>query len=160
MEIRYLPRFEESTTNPARCHIPTGRIEINQSRWDLLTPEEQEFVLQHEIGHYKHQTLDECKADSYALQQLALKKPYSLLNFVHSVRNISKNNPERVQNATLGTLKIAADNGSGYARAILRAGTYANAEGPTNKQRINRMIKITAGIVLAIILIVIWIKRK
>ena len=159
MEIRYLPRFEESTTNPARCHIPTGRIEINQSRWDLLTPEEKDFVLQHEIGHYKQQTLDECRADNYALRQLALKKTYSLLNFVHSVRNISKNDPDRVQNATMGTLKVAADNGSTYAAALLKA-SYANAEGPDNTQRINRMIKITAGIVLAITLIVIWIIRK
>ena len=63
MEITFVPPFEDSPGNPARCHVPTGRIEINNAVWPFLTPEQQEFVLHHEVGHYRLQTFNEQAAD-------------------------------------------------------------------------------------------------
>lgn len=126
MTINYLPIFSDSPTNAARVYVPTGDIEINLSRWRELTDAEREFVLRHEEGHFARQTFDECEADDYALKQMALKKPYSLQNHIKAVENISKNNAERVQNATRKTLLIAAKNGSKEAQKILG---LANAEG-------------------------------
>lgn len=129
MTIRFLPNFPENPSNPARCHVPTGKIEINQSRWDFLSPEDRDFVLQHEIGHYAHQTYDESKADEYALQQLAMKKPYSLSNFIKSVRNVARHDQKRIKNAERNALKIAAENGSKKAKQLLELPFYANADG-------------------------------
>ena len=58
-------------------------------------------------------------ADRYALQQLALKKPYSLINYLNAVNKISYGNPERVYAAQLDTLRIAAANGSDKAKQLL-----------------------------------------
>ena len=127
MTIRFLPNFPENPSNPARCHVPTGMIEINQSRWDFLSPEERDFVLQHEIGHFKQQTFNESIADEYALKQLALKKPYSLSNFIKSVKKVARNDRKRIKNAERNALKIAAENGSKMAKELLLHPFYANA---------------------------------
>lgn len=129
MTIRFLPNFPENPSNPARCHVPTGRIEINRSRWDLLTEAERDFVLQHEVGHYACQTFDEKRADDYALRRLAGKKPYSLINFVRAVRSISRNDAERVRHAERRALQVAAEAGSSEARRLLSLPLYAAADG-------------------------------
>lgn len=117
--IRFLPTFPERPTNPARVNVRTGDIEINSARWAELSGEEREFVLQHEIGHYKRKTFDEISADEYALSKLALKKPYSLINYLNAVDKISYSNPVRVSAAQFNTLKIAAANGSEEAKKLL-----------------------------------------
>ena len=117
--IQFLPTFPERPSNPARVNIYTGDIKINRARWNELSAEEREFVFYHETGHYKKQTLDEIVADRYALQQLALKKPYSLINYLNAVNKISYGNPERVYAAQLDTLRIAAANGSDKAKQLL-----------------------------------------
>ena len=151
MTIRFLPNFPENPSNPARCHVPTGKIEINQSRWDFLSPEDRDFVLQHEIGHYAHQTYDESKADEYALQQLAMKKPYSLSNFIKSVRNVARHDEKRIKNAERNALKIAAENGSKKAKELLMHPFYANANG----DRKALWIFIIPILIIAIIIIIL-----
>lgn len=123
--IQFLPTFPERPTNPARVNIRTGDIEINSARWNKLSAEEREFVLQHEIGHYKLHTFDEVAADRYALQKLALQKPYSLINYLNAVDKISYGNTERVSTAQFDTLKIAAANGSKEAKHMLSRYTAA-----------------------------------
>lgn len=130
--VQFLPVFPERPTNPARTNVATGDIEINAQRWTQLTPEEREFVLQHEIGHYKQHTFNEVQADRYALRQLALKKPYSLINYLNAVSNISYCDPVRVKAAQLDTLHIAAQQGSQEAKQLLRR--YAAADGTTTQQ--------------------------
>lgn len=125
--IQFFPTFPERPTNPARTNVRTGDIEINAARWAALTPEEREFVLQHEIGHYKGQTFDEVEADRYALRQMALKKPYSLINYLNAVNNISYGDPVRVRAAQFDTLEIAAAQGSEQAKQLLNR--YAAADG-------------------------------
>lgn len=135
MTVRYLPVFPENPGNPARCHVPTGRIDINRQVWDVLTPEQQQFVLQHELGHYRLQTYDEVEADGYALSRLALRKPNSLWDYVTSVRAISHDNPRRVEAAQRGALRVAARDGSAKAAELLRQLGWAAADGSTERPR-------------------------
>lgn len=155
MQIRFVHNFPENPSNPARCHVPTGNIEINKSRWDFLSDEEQEFVLQHEMGHYVNQTFDETEADNYALKQLALKKPYSLINFIKSVRNISHNDHKRVKNAERNALIIAANDGSTEAKRLLSMPFYANADGKSYAKW-----GLTLLLIILIIAIIIIIVKK
>lgn len=158
MKIKVLHTFEECPSNPARCHVPSGTIEINNTIWQLLTPEDREFVLQHEIGHFQQQTYDELKADDYALNKLALRKPNSLWNFYKSVRNISKNNPARIRNARYKVLSIAADNGSQEARELLKH-EYAHADG-NNSTTPNGKKYIVIGLLAIVLAALIIYKLK
>lgn len=127
MRIIHFPIFPESPTNPARVDVRSGVIEINDARWRTLSDAEKSFVLQHEVGHYKEHTLDEVKADQYALRQLALRKPYSLRDYLNAVNEVSYGNDRRVSQAKYDVLRIAADNGSEKARELLSR--YASADG-------------------------------
>lgn len=150
--IQILPVFPERPTNPARTNVRTGDIEINASRWKELSPETREFVLLHEVGHYKKQTFNEVEADRYALKHLSGKKPYSLWNYFNSVREVSYNNPERVSAARRDVLEIAADKGSKKAQLLLNRTANADGSGRTN------MVKVV--VIIALISIVIWILMK
>ena len=157
--IQYLPTFPDRPTNPARTNVRTGDIEINRARWNGLTPEQRMFVLQHEVGHYRLQTFDEVQADRYALKQLAGKKPYSLINYLNAVREVSYNNPTRVQAAQYDTLRIAAKKGSKKAQELLNRYAAADGEEQTELQPSNRWIY-TLVIVLTIGLIFIIAEIK
>lgn len=126
--ITYLPVFRENPGNPGRCEVATGQIEINQQAMSVLPGYQQEYVLEHEKGHYYEQTFDEVKADAYALRQMALKKPNSLWHHVLAVRNVSHNDPRRVRAAEKAALEIAAKDGSREAQELLHS-YYANADG-------------------------------
>ena len=78
MKIKWFDSFPENPSNPAQTNMATGEIEINRSVYDLLPSYMKEFVLNHEIGHYVLKTLNEEKADDYALSKMALKSEYSL----------------------------------------------------------------------------------
>ena len=153
LKLVYKPYFNDSPTNPARCFYKEGIIEINKSAFDLLTPYQQKFVLQHEIGHYVNQNRDEIEADRYALSKLALKEPNSLYNYAKSVERIAKQ-PMRIQQAKIDVLKKSAENGSEYARHLL----LANADGSEKKSsKYNSMIFI---IVITLIILLIWKMSK
>lgn len=131
--ITYLPIFNDNPDNPARCEVKTGRIQVNRLIYDLLPDYQKEFVLEHEKGHYYGQSYNEVVADRYALDQLKLRKPNSLWNYVQSVRAISHEDPVRCYAAERGALQVAADHGSDYARQLLQqythSGKYACADG-------------------------------
>lgn len=136
--IQFLPIFPERPSNPARVNIRTGDIEINRARWNELSAKEREFVLLHERGHYKQQTLNEVVADRYALERLALREPYSLINYLNAVDKISYGNIERVSAAQFDTLRIAAANGSMKAEQLLAR--YMAAADGNNENYSNRWL--------------------
>lgn len=153
--IVYIPSFGK-TANPARCHVPSGVIEINNAVWPYLTDAQREFVLNHERGHRDLKTYDELKADNFALGKMALKKKESLWNHIQSVKSISYNNPQRVHNAELQALRIAAKNGSPKAIELLKKnGMYTNASGTPQKQAIGVTYYAVCLIVTIIVLILI-----
>lgn len=148
LKLVYKPYFKDSPTNPARCFYKEGIIEINRSAFDLLTPYQKKFVLQHEIGHYVNQNRNEIEADRYALSQLALKEPNSLYNYAKSVERIAKQ-PTRIQQAKIDAVKKAAEDGSEYARSLL-----ANAEGSECKPSKNNLLILI--IVITLIIVLLW----
>ena len=158
--IVYLPNFGHSG-NPARCHVPTGVIEINGAVWPYLTDTQREYILNHERGHRDLHTYSETDADNYALKKMALKKPYSLWNHYQNVKSISNNNEERVHNAKIEALRIAAADGSSEARRLLTSHGYANADGKLLKNSKKVSINLIIGVIILIILIInIWKKRQ
>lgn len=68
--VRLNQEFENST--PARVHRPTGTILLAPSFFDH-SDIEQDFILNHEIGHYILQTKNEELADWYAGKKLVDK---------------------------------------------------------------------------------------
>ena len=113
--------------------------------------------MQHEIGHYKLQTFDEVKADQYALSQLALKHPYSLRDYLAAVREVSYNNPRRVNQAQFDVLTIAANDGSKEAQELLQR-YYAAADGGVRPPVTNNIYYII-GFVIVIVLVVFAINK-
>lgn len=55
--------------NPATVNIETGVVFINKPLWNKLTDYEKAIILLHEEGHYANKSLDEIKADCYAISQ-------------------------------------------------------------------------------------------
>ena len=155
-QVTVLPIFPERPTNPARTNVRTGEIEINAARMKELRPDTREYVLLHEVGHYKLQTFDEVAADLYALRRMAGKKPYSLWNYFQSVNEVSYGNPERVNAARRDVLEIAAKNGSKEAKSLL--GRYAAADGSESSKR-SAILGIGIAIVVAVIIVPIIIKK-
>ncbi len=155
-QVTVLPIFPERPTNPARTNVRTGEIEINAARMRQLRPVTREFVLLHEVGHYKEHTFDEVAADRYALRHLAGKKPYSLWDYYQSVNEVSYGNPERVNAARRDVLEIAAQKGSKEAKALLRR--YAAADGSEGMDK-RRIFIIGTGVVLAFVVITLIIKK-
>lgn len=157
MDIVFIPNFKDRPSNPARCLIPQERIEINSAVWPFLTDEDKEFVLQHEIGHCTNKSYDEIEADKYALKKMALKKPYSLRNFVKSVKTISHNDKKRVYNAQREALIISAADGSKEAADLLKDPYFSYAHADGNKEISENSNKITLIVIVIIILIVVII---
>ena len=50
-------------------NIATGKVYINRKKWEKLNEFEKAIVLLHEEGHYKNKTVDEIKADCYAVDK-------------------------------------------------------------------------------------------
>lgn len=152
--VTYFPVFADRPTNPARTNVLTGDLEINQWRMQQLKDHTQEYVLNHEEGHYKRHTFSEVAADEYALRKMALKKPYSLINYLESVKEVSYNNPERVRAAQYNVLKIAAEQGSEKAQDLLaRHYPMAAADGLQNSRKCTTYLVVAACIVAAIFII-------
>lgn len=56
-------------SNPATVNIETGVVYINKPLWNKLSDYEKAIILLHEEGHYANKSLDEIKADCYAISQ-------------------------------------------------------------------------------------------
>ncbi len=79
-------RVDEKSLNLASIDLDTGIITVNNQflKLDLFT---QNFILEHEKGHYENQNLNEFEADNYAFLKLRNTKPESLKNIVISLLN-------------------------------------------------------------------------
>ena len=92
-----------------------------------------------------------------SLKKMALKKPYSLINHINSVKMISKGDKKRVYNAQKQVLRIAAADGSLEAKQMLQLPYYANANG---ERPINWVVLAMAVIVIIILIYLIWKRKK
>lgn len=76
--------YEFENGSPARVHRPTGTVFLPPSFYLNYTPEQQEFMLLHEEGHFLKNTRSEFEADIYAanriIEKQGLKKTFKLLN--------------------------------------------------------------------------------
>ena len=52
--------------SPARVHRPTGTVYLTPLFYKKYTPQQQRFIILHELGHYVNQTKDESEADRFA----------------------------------------------------------------------------------------------
>ena len=52
--------------SPARVHRPTGTVYLTPLFYKKYTPQQQRFIILHELGHYVNQTTDESEADRFA----------------------------------------------------------------------------------------------
>ncbi len=156
--IRILPTFPERPTNPARCYVRNGVIEINAARFSQLSPFERNYVLLHETGHYVNQSFNEVAADRYALKHLAFKQPYSLRNYLQAVNEISYGNAERVGNAKKDVLVLAAGRGSEKAKSLLRSHGIAAADGSAGGGASGWYWAV--GVVVAVVLCVLILSKK
>lgn len=120
MKIKWFDTFPENPSNPARTDMSTGVIEINRSAYDILPQYAKDFVIQHEIGHYVLRTLDETKADDYALSKMALKSEYSLRHHVDSVYMLARDDVKRKYHALLSVLTVMANLGDEGAIELLK----------------------------------------
>lgn len=73
---------------PAAVNHDTGTLYINEPLFNALTPFQQEFVKQHEIGHYRKQTHDEFIADQYAFNKMVGKYHQSLKQSIGTLEAI------------------------------------------------------------------------
>lgn len=120
MRIKWFDCFPENPSNPAQTNMATGDIEINRSAFDFLPPYTKEFVINHEIGHFVLQTLDEKKADDYALSKMALKSEYSLKHHIDSVYMLARDDVKRKYHALLSVLTVMAKLGDREAIELLK----------------------------------------
>ena len=73
---------------PAAVSHETGTLYINDPLYNQLTPFQQEFVKQHEIGHYRKHTHNEFEADRYAFNRMAGKYKKSLKQSIGTLETI------------------------------------------------------------------------
>ena len=93
--------------NPATTDLGTGIIDLHPSFYKLST-NRKKFVLAHEKGHFNLQTMDELKADNYAIEQVEGGHPkdiYDIQNFLtEALPKIGSENVKRRQNIMLKAL--------------------------------------------------------
>ncbi len=155
VKLSVKPYFTDSATNPARSYLGHGLIEINKSVFDRLTPYQRKYVLLHELGHLSNNSKDEVAADRYALDRMALKEPYSLINYVDAVDRIALSKKRKKQ-ARIDVLQIAAENGSREAQELLG---MVNAEG-SQESATTIPTWIWAALTVLIILIIVYYAKK
>lgn len=156
VKLSVKPYFTDSATNPARSYLGHGLIEINKSVFDRLTPYQRKYVLLHELGHLSNNSKDEVAADRYALDRMALKEPYSLINYVDAVDRIALSKKRKKQ-ARIDVLQIAAENGSREAQELLG---MVNAEGCSQESATTIPTWIWAALTVLIILIIVYYAKK
>jgi hypothetical protein len=95
-------------------------------------------------------------ADRYALDRMALKEPYSLINYVDAVDRIALSKKRKKQ-ARIDVLQIAAENGSREAQELLG---MVNAEGCSQESATTIPTWIWAALTVLIILIIVYYAKK
>lgn len=96
-------------TCPAAVIMDTGTIQVNRDVWYRYTPFEQQFIIEHERGHYMLQTSSEELADRYALRQMYGSETGSLKKSIGTLVKMGRAIPSsRVQHLYAEALKIDA----------------------------------------------------
>ena len=70
--------FTNKLPNLAQVNMESGNIYINKDRYLQLPKSLQNYLIQHELGHFELKTDNEFKADEYAFKRLAGKSKNSL----------------------------------------------------------------------------------
>lgn len=85
--------------NPATVNIETGVVWINKPMWQQMTDYEKAIILLHEEGHYANNSLDEIKADCYAISQYLkdCNTPERRLQLKKTIFGIVPSDSENVQ---------------------------------------------------------------
>lgn len=85
--------------NPAQVNIETGVVLINKKIWSKLTDYEKAIILLHEEGHYANSSLDEIKADCYAISQYLKdgNTPEKRLQLKKTIFGVVPSDPENIQ---------------------------------------------------------------
>lgn len=104
---------------PAAVSHETGTLYINDPLYNQLTPFQQEFVKQHEIGHYRKHTHNEFEADRYAFNRMAGKYKKSLKQSIGTLETILDGNEDEHQQRIQAMYELALqwDAAHGNARA-------------------------------------------
>lgn len=55
--------------SPAMVNINTGEVFINKDKWQYFNEYEKAIILLHEEGHFRNKSVDEIKADCYAVDK-------------------------------------------------------------------------------------------
>lgn len=91
---------------PASVDMSSGLIDINKSVWSKYTPFEQQFIVEHENGHYFMQTDDEKEADLYALRKMAGTEKNSLKRCIKALAKVGVFETSRMNQIYIEALKL------------------------------------------------------
>lgn len=105
---------------PAAVDMETGDIWINTDVWDNYTESEQQFILQHELGHYNIPTDYEEEADEYALLHNFGKVNKSLKSSLSALEKANVASEQRWATLYKKALEIDADHGNAKAEKELK----------------------------------------
>lgn len=85
--------------NPATVNIDTGIVWINKNLWNKFSDYEKAIILLHEQGHYANHSLDEIKADCYAISQWLKdgNTPERRMQLKKTIFGIVPNDEENIQ---------------------------------------------------------------
>jgi hypothetical protein len=92
--------------NPASVEMDSGTIILNKDVFPKYDKFTQNFILQHEKGHFNLQTDDESKADVYALKKLYGKTNRSLKKSLIAISKFLPENDPRIEKLYKETLLI------------------------------------------------------
>lgn len=105
---------------PAAVDMCTGDIYINEDVWPYYTDSEKQFIIQHEMGHYRQNTDSEIESDLYALRKNFGKYHKSLKSAFTSLEKAGVRSRKRLDALYLNALSIDAENGGERAERELK----------------------------------------
>jgi hypothetical protein len=92
--------------NPASVEMNTGNIILNRDVFPKYPKFTQQFILEHERGHFNIPTDNEAEADLYALKKLYKSTGKSLKKTMQAITDFLDNNDPRVMRMYQECLKI------------------------------------------------------
>ena len=92
--------------------MQTGVISINDDVWDLYDNFEQNFIIFHELGHFRIPTDSETEADLYALQHVYKTAPKSLKRSLNTLYKIGILNSDRLWKLYQAALTLDMNDGN------------------------------------------------
>lgn len=102
-------KWEKSDTmgsNPASVEMSDGTIILNKDVFPHFNKLTQNFIIEHEKGHYLLQTDSEEASDRYALQRVYGKYRKSLKKSIEAVASFLSENDPRIKALYIEALKI------------------------------------------------------